>query len=227
MLLGIVLAFCTMSHALDPPVKLWERWYYQDWDGAYFRDLELTQSGNLFITGSAYDWTVPILDYYSAFLLNQDGNVIWEVEQPWYVGKGNDGDILPDGSYIITGRCVEDPDSTWSLFLMKIDTGGNIEWTKVYDYPGTKEEGFGITCLPDGGFAVCGRVYGTGSGLAGQAWILRTDANGDTLWTDIWGTYTWNYARKALYDESNNRLVVAVFGESEELPFNCNHQPVV
>jgi hypothetical protein len=209
--------------ALDPPVKLWERWYYQPYDGAFFFDIELTDSDSLFITGSIYDYTVPLLDGYSALLMNQDGDVLWEVHHDWYTGRGYDGEILPDGSYIITGRCVERPTSTYSLFLMKIDMSGSIEWTKIYDYPDTREEGFGVTCLPDGGYAVCGRVYGTGSGLAGQAWILRTDANGDTLWTDIWGTYPWNYAKKAYYDEANDRLVVAVFGTSDELPLNCPH----
>lgn len=211
-----LLVFCSVSHALDPPVKLWEKWYYQEWDGAFFRDVELTNSGNLFITGSAYDWTVPILDYYSAFLLDLDGNVIWEVEQPWYVGKGNDGEVLPDGSYVITGRCVEDPDSTYSLFIMKIDQAGSIEWTRVYDYPITREEGFGITCLPDGGYAVCGRVNGTGL-WEGQAWILRTDANGDTLWTDIWGEHTINFAKGIAYDPANNWIVACTYGRSDTL----------
>jgi len=216
----LLLAVASVTHALDAPVKLWEKWYYQDWDGAFFRDIELTDSGNLFITGNAYDWTIPILDFYTAFLLDQDGIVIWEVTQPWYGVSAYDGSILQDGSYVITGVCVEDPDSTYSLFLMKIDQSGSIEWTRLYDYPGTKEAGYGITCLPDGGFAVCGRINGTGT-IWGDAWILRTDANGDTLWTDVWGTSPANWGKAIEY--ANDMICVLAYGKDDTLTTRGTH----
>ncbi len=45
--------------AMDPPAKLWEKWYYADWESVHFRDIEFTASGDLFITGLIYDYTVP------------------------------------------------------------------------------------------------------------------------------------------------------------------------
>jgi len=223
MLTGILLLTTFLSYGLDPPVKLWEKWYYTNHDGCHFRDMEMTDDGNLFITGSAWDWTQPILEYYCAFLLDLDGNIIWEVEQPWYVGKGNDGIVLPDSTFVITGRCVEAPDSTYSLFLMKISQEGSVEWTRIYDYPETREEGYGITCLPDGGFAVCGRVHGTSISY-GQAWIMRTDAYGDTLWTREWGNTAPNssdYGKAILYN--NNEICVLAGGRSDSLPTNSSH----
>ncbi len=210
----IMLITISVSLAIDPPVKMWEKWYYSSYDGAEFFDIELTDSSELFITGSVYDYTTPLLDGYSAFLMDLDGNVLWEVHHSWYTGRGLDGAVLPDGSFVITGRAVETPSDTYALFIMKIDSEGSIEWTKVYDYPGTREEGYGITCLPDGGFAVCGRVHGTGI-RAGEAWILRTDANGDTLWTETWGTYPTNYGKSILFN--NNELCVLAMGEDDTL----------
>jgi hypothetical protein len=209
-----LLMVCSVSHALDPPTKIWEKWYYQSWDAAAFRDIELTDTSDLFITGYAVDWSTPQEDHITAFLLDEDGDVIWEVISPWFGIGGYDGAILLDGSYAITGVTVVEPDSSWALFIMKIDQSGSIEWTKVYDYPTTREEGYGITCLPDGGFAVCGRVNGTGN-TQGQAWILRTDANGDTLWTDVWGTYPTNYGKSVLY--ANNMICVLAFGRDDSL----------
>jgi hypothetical protein len=195
-------------------VKLWEKWYYTSWDGALFFDIEMTDSGNLFITSTVYDYSMLDLPGYSAILMNQDGDVLWEVTQPWYGFGAYDGSILQDGSYVITGVCIEDPDSTYSLFIMKIDQDGSIEWTRVYDYPDTREEGYGITCLPDGGFAVCGRINGTGT-IWGDAWILRTDANGDTLWTDVWGTSPANWGKSVLY--ANDMICVLAFGYDDTL----------
>jgi len=219
-LTGTLLLLSFISYGLDPPAMLWEKWYYTNHDGCHFRDMEMTDDGNLFITGSAWDWTQPILEYYCAFLLDQDGNIIWEVEQPWYVGKGNDGVVLPDSTFVITGRCVETPDSTYSLFLTKISQEGSIEWTRIYDYSETREEGYGITCLPDGGFAVCGRVHGTGS-TAGQAWLLRTDAQGDTLWTRTWGTYNTSYGKSIIC--MNDMLCMLTMGADDTLQTGGTH----
>ena len=84
----------------------------------------------------------------------------------------------------------------------------------MYDYPETKEEAYGVTVLPDGGYAVCGRVNGTGN-IEGQAWILRTDANGDTLWTDVWGEARANWGKSVLF--SNEMICVLTFGYDDTL----------
>ena len=106
---------------------------------------------------------------------------------------------------------------------MKINQDGSSAWTKVYDYPDTKEAGYGITCLPDGGFAVCGRVHGTGISW-GQAWILRTDAYGDTLWTREWGRISSNstdYGKSILYE--NDMLCVLANGADDTLTTYGSH----
>lgn len=216
----ILLLFTVLSSGMDPPALLWEKWFFEEHDGCYFSDIELVSADTVFITGSAFDWTEPILPYYCAFLFDVSGNLLWAVEQPWYVGKGNDGVVLPDGSFVITGRCIETESSTYSLFIMKIDQSGSIEWTRIYDYPETKEEGYGITSLPDGGFAVCGRVNGTGI-WAGQAWLLRTDSQGDTLWTEAWGTDIENYGKVVRFN--NNEICVLACGGTDSLPEGITH----
>jgi hypothetical protein len=217
--IALLLLLCSTAVGVDPPVKLWEKWYYTSYDGCFFRDIELTDSGNLFITGGTWDWTEPIQENYCAFLFDQDGNVLWKVVNPFYGFAAYDGTILPDDSYIITGTSVVTSSDTYSLFIMKIDQNGSIEWTKVYDYPDTKEEGYGITCLPDGGFAVCGRVHGTGI-HGGQAWLLRTDEYGDTLWTKTWeSSFSWGKA--VLFN--NNELCVLANGATDSLPTRGPH----
>ena len=206
----------SFSHAMDPPEKMWERLYYQEWDSAKYYDIELTVSGNLFISGLVYDYTSPVLESYVALLANQDGDILWETPYVEHGGTCYDGDVLPDGSFIVTGRGSEPPGPTASLFIQKIDQNGSVEWTRVYDYPSTKEEGYSVTTLPDGGYAVCGRVNGEGPDL-GKAWILRTDANGDTLWTDIQGTHTINFANGVEYDPVNDWIVVCMYGRTETL----------
>ena len=215
-LAGTLLLPSYLSYGLDPPVKLWERQYYSSYfDAAYFRDIEITDDGNLFISARTSDYTQPIHDSYVALLVDQDGEVIWEVPHEFAGGSGYDGTVLPDGSFVITGRAVEDSSSnSEGLYIHKISPEGTTIWAKVYDYPDTAEQGYSITSLPDGGFAVCGRVHGTGI-QAGQAWLLRTDAQGDTLWTETWGTYNTNYGKTVLLN--NNELCVLAMGRDDTL----------
>jgi hypothetical protein len=107
-LAGTLLLLSFLSYGLDPPMKLWEKWYYTNHDGCVIsEDMEITDDGNLFITGLALRLHNRSMKALLAFLMDQDGNIIWEVEQPWYAGKGNDGIVLPDSSFIITGRCLK------------------------------------------------------------------------------------------------------------------------
>ena len=217
-----LLILTSLSLAIDPPAKMWESMYYPEWDEVEFRDIELVGSDSLFVSGVVWAGVPADLPNYVAILLDSQGDVLWAVEHPWYYAKGLDCDILPDGSYILTGRSEVNPSSSSSLFLLKISPIGSVEWARIYDHPSTTENGWQVTVLPDDGFAVAGRVNGT-STILGEAWILRTDANGDTLWTDIWGTYSANWGHGVEYDPVNDWIVVAAFGKSEELPTNGPH----
>ncbi len=174
--------------AMDPPAKLWEKWYYTDWDVAHFRDIELNQYNEYFITCLVYDYTYPIHENYVALLLDQNGETVWEVPHEFNAATGVDGLALSDGSYIITGSAVDSTGTcTQGLLLHKISSDGTTIWARMYDYPETTETGYSITCLPDGGFAVCGRVHGTGH--QGRSSLVTSNGrSGDTLWTREWGS---------------------------------------
>jgi len=215
----ILLLLSFMAYGLDQPVKLWEKWYYSSYDNCHFRDMELTPNGNLFITGGAWDWTQPIQEQYIAWLFDLDGSIIWKIVKPFYGFSAYDGTVLQDGSFALTGQATAHEDSSYSLSIVKLTCDGEVEWIKVYDYPDTKEEGYGITCLPDGGFAVCGRVHGTGS-HGGQAWLLRTDSYGDTLWTKTWESSS-SWGKAVLFN--NNELCVLANGATDSLPTRGSH----
>ena len=96
-----------------------------------------------------------------------------------------------EGGYIITGSCV--PNGLLShidLLLLKTDDSGNILWTKTYDR-NYIEDGFSVEQTSDGGYIIGGRavtgVYPVVEPPYSDVWILKTDINGDTLWTRTYG----------------------------------------
>lgn len=96
-----------------------------------------------------------------------------------------------DGGYIITGSCVPNGlISHTDLLLCKTDASGNIIWSKTYGRI-LLEEGFSVEQTMDGGYIITGRaltgIYPFWDPVYSDAWLLKTDENGDSAWTKIYG----------------------------------------
>lgn len=88
-----------------------------------------------------------------------------------------------DYGYIITGFTLESGDA--DIYLIKTDTSGIPEWERTYGGSGT-EHGLDVVITPDGGYAICGYTTSYGEGIE-NAYLVRVDSNGDTLWTKTYG----------------------------------------
>jgi hypothetical protein len=104
-----------------------------------------------------------------------------------YGGAGTEfgwyGQLLSDGGCIVAGE-------TWSygsvanLYLVRTNRAGNVLWTKVY---GGKRSSWARFVQPtsDGGFIVVGQISSSANGS--DVWLLKTNSQGDTLWTKTFG----------------------------------------
>jgi hypothetical protein len=215
---GLIVIIAGQSLALDPPEKLWER-FYSSID--VLQEIEMVSTGGVICAG--YSSSGDCI-----FRFNDNGDPQWSAggTHPW---RAEDVEELSDGCFIATGaNWIVSGDHlngqyTSVLFIQKYSSDGNVLWTKEYSAVDELQQGLGVTELPDGGYAISGQIHGEIGSSVGQAWILRTDSDGDTLWTDVWGTYPVNYARAVEYDPAFDRIVVAAFGASNELPLNCPH----
>jgi hypothetical protein len=88
-----------------------------------------------------------------------------------------------DGGYIFTGETSYGAGGR-DLWLFKTDANGDSLWAKVYGGP-ENDYGLAVRQTVDNGYIVTGSIQCYGSGR--DVWLLKTDANGDTLWTRIWG----------------------------------------
>lgn len=88
-----------------------------------------------------------------------------------------------DGGYIFTGETAYGA-GDGDLWLFKIGPNGDSLWAKTYGGI-NNDYGLAVRLTADNGFIITGSIYRSGSGR--DVWLLKTDANGDTLWTRIWG----------------------------------------
>ncbi len=113
-----------------------------------------------------------------------DGTLLWD-RSYGYAGEHDKGrEIIQtaDGGFLALGQGYSTITAGSDLYMVKVDSEGNLEWSKLYGYGNYRSEfGYGAVQLPGGGFALTG-TYAPSSSSA-DIWLLRTDGIGDTLWT--------------------------------------------
>ena len=200
LLILLVLPVST-GFAMDPPDIEWIK-LYEDW--TRINSVIETSDGGYAVTVSFIG--SPI---YSFYRLDQEGVLLWgaPVQPNLYAQRAIKVLELADGSFVAGGWGRETPETDTALMLAKYDASGNEIWTKLY--PG-RQRFNSITQLPDGGYGICGFIDPP-EGMD-IAWILRTDSQGDSLWTREWGYTSWATAVEILY--LDNGLTVFAQGKT-------------
>ena len=87
-----------------------------------------------------------------------------------------------DGGYMAAGFATGSGSTTHDALLMKFDARGNMLWSKTFG--GSQEDYFmGVIATSDGGYLAAGSTNATGYlTFDGDAWIVKTDANGNIQW---------------------------------------------
>ena len=110
--------------------------------------------------------------------------IIWSKT---YGGFGDDGGFggcqTSDGGYIVTGK-TSSYGSGAQVYLIKTDRRGDTLWARTYGGAGW-DQGNSVRQTSDGGYIVAG--WTTSFGLASQVYLIKTDSNGDTIWTRTYG----------------------------------------
>ena len=105
-----------------------------------------------------------------------------------YGGPNNDyGDYIittSDGGYLIIGYTNSFGNGGYDGYLVKLNNLGVIQWSKAYGGPNDDEFTMGIQ-TSDGGYLLGG--YTSSYGDPADAWLVKTDANGNLQWSTKYG----------------------------------------
>ncbi len=182
-------------HAQAPDTA-WTRTYGgTEWDVG--NEIHQTSDGGYIIVGETESFGAITRDIY---LIKTDGNgnVTWSKysEYDWSLNwdRGFSVDLTSDGGYIIAGDAADYINDTLYIYLYLVKTNaiGDTLWRKIYATSGQYDGAWSVKQTPDGGYIIAGDAAPGGSGSDYQLWLLRTDANGDTLWTNLYGGNNWD-----------------------------------
>ena len=141
-----------------------------------------TGDGGYLLVGSTYSYGAGMCD---GWLIKTDasGNEQWNKtygtenkEHFWEVHKTS------DGGYIMIGFTQAERRDAW---IVKTDIDGNKEWDKKY---GPANQGLSIKQCIDGGYIFLAEVEDTVFGGYLNAWMVKTDEDGDEEWNKMFIT---------------------------------------
>jgi hypothetical protein len=157
------------------------------------RSLIQTSDGGYAIAGATNSFGAGYADVY-VVKLDASGNIQWTKT------IGGPGDEIgfsliqtSDGGYAIAGHTESFGTGDWDFYVVKLDTKGNLQWTKTIGGP-ESEWGNSLIQASDGGYAIAGTTTSFGAGRK-DVYVVKLDANGNLQWTktiggpkDDWGT---------------------------------------
>jgi hypothetical protein len=167
--------------------------------------LQMTDGGYV-VAGAISDDSIP---YYSNVYLirtNQYGDTLWT---KIYGGLRHDFARCirqtKDGGFIITGGTNSFSTEHYDIYLIKTDEFGDTLWTRCYGQNLT-DVANDVQQTTDGGFIITG--YTTDGGYRDHIYLVRTDSNGNLLWTKIYSSPNNSYASAVLQTPDSGFILI-------------------
>ena len=161
-----------------------------------FRSVKEVPSGGYIVAGYTANFSVNDTDAF-VVRLNTDGDTLWTYS---FNGPMSKKDlfykVIPtlDGGFAFCGYTTSVTGISDDLLYLKLNSSGQQQWVKFFGGAG-KERGQDIIQTPDGNFTIVGYTTSAPAQYY-DAFMLRADSNGDTLWTQLYGS--------SGYDDANS-----------------------
>ena len=183
--LTVLLGLFLVSTAIaDPGDTLWTRTYGGS-SSDFGYSVQPTSDGGYILAGWTGSFGAGIANFYLV-KTDADGNTLWtrtyggsDFEEAYSVRQ------TTDGGYIVAGYTSSFGAGSFDVYLVKTDESGNELWTRTYGGGGS-EIAYSVQQTTDGGYIIAGYTDSFGAGSA-DFYLVKTDSNGDTLWTRTYG----------------------------------------
>ena len=148
------------------------------------RSIQQTSDGGYIVAGDTSSYGAGEEDYW-VLKLNSTGNVTW---QKTYGGPNNE-DVrsiqqTSDGGYIVGGSTSSYGDGLLDIWLLKLNSSGNVTWQKTYG--GSSKDGArSVQQTSDGGYIVGGSTGGFI--FYDDFYLLKLNASGNIVWQKTYG----------------------------------------
>jgi hypothetical protein len=188
--------------------------------------VEKTADNGFIIVGSSDSNDVDITDNKGSYdfwvlKISSSGTLLWEksfggteIDEARAITSTTDGNFIIVGDTRSSDVNVSNNNGAADLWMLKISPEGNLLWEKTIGATGF-DVARSVSKSQDNGFVISGSSRSSDGGYTNQgqndAWVLKTDANGNILWQKTVGGTEIDFFYDAV--ELNNLEIIAV-GES-------------
>ncbi|GAG66982.1 unnamed protein product, partial [marine sediment metagenome] len=163
-----------------------------------------------YVIAGLADWSVPGTGAFYLIRTNTMGDTLWTKKFSGdYEEVSNSVTQTADEGYIIVGLTFSfgpgTPDYS-NIYLIKTDSIGDTIWTKTFggmDW----EDGYSVKQISDGGYIITGFTTTFGAG-AMDAYLIKTDSLGDTVWTRTYGGIEDDWGNEVQQTSDGGYIVV-------------------
>jgi hypothetical protein len=135
-----------------------------------------------------------MLSLFCSTLFAQGPDTLWTRT---YGGAGTDrtqsAQQTTDNGYIIAGWTNSFGAGNFDVYFIKTDALGDTLWTRTYG-GAVIDIGYAVQQTTDDGYVIAGYTNSFAAG-GPDVYLIKTDANGDTLWTKTYGGIGYEHGR--------------------------------
>jgi len=203
-----------ISEALCPFISgysLWARVYGGQGDDLNY-EFKRTSDGGYIIVGQTFSFGAGGGDLL-VMKLDSNGNIQW---QKTYGGPGEDWaydvEETQDGGYIVGGGTLSFGAGGNDMWILKLDSHGNVQWQKTYGGWGVGIDGLNaeyvhdLAKTSDGGYIVVGGTTSYGAGDR-DIWVLKLDSQGNVQWQRTFGSSLFDWAHHVVQTSDGGYII--------------------
>ncbi len=186
--------------------QVWDR-MFGGHGGDWGRTVQQTSDGGYVVVSTTESYGAGSSD---AWLVKTDsvGHRIWDET---YGGSGEDDAYsvqqTSDGGYVIVGSTMSAGAGSSDAWLTKTDSMGKKVWERTFG--GKLDDGAcSVQQTSDGGYVIAGETQSFGAG-GYDAWLIRTDGNGDEVWNMTFGGGNDDYGSCVQQTSDGGYIMVA------------------
>jgi len=176
--------------------------------------VQQTSDRGYIIGGSTQSYGAGSWDVY-LIKTDSSGSTIWTKTY----GDSNDDQgyavrYTSDGGYIIAGTTKPFGAGPRNVYLIKTDSSGDTLWTKTFSGK-NDDQCYTVQQTTDGGYIIAGSSWSSGTSY--DAYLIKTNSLGDTLWTKTYGGSSRDVAYAVLQTTEGGYILTGYswsFGDS-------------
>ncbi len=194
----------------------WQRTYGgANWDEG--RSVQQTTDGGYVIAGYSSSYGAGRVDVY-LIKTNAQGDTLWtRTFGGPYTDIGRSVQQTSDGGYIVAGYTKFWYDTSYSaVYLIKANAQGDTLWTRTFGGDSGDDAAYSVAQTSDGGYIIAGGTHSFGAGPV-DAWLLRANASGDTLWTKTIGGAEYDVGNSVQQTTDGGYIIAGSTGTASDV----------